>query len=125
MDFTWTVLLSTFFVKRRSRSTLINGLDFWRLVFPGHPALHFECLPVKQSQSCLKLSFICFSVSSASCFISSLNISFNESHIFDMTHMIMDGRTVGTDWYGTVRDTDFWYEILFGTVRGTDFGPEF
>ena len=28
----------------------------------------------------------------------------------------MDGRTVGTDWYGTVRGTDFWYEILFGTV---------
>ena len=37
----------------------------------------------------------------------------------------MDGRTVGTDWYGTVRGTDFWYEILFGTVRGTEFGPEF
>ena len=37
----------------------------------------------------------------------------------------MDGRTVGTDWYGTVHGTDFWYEILFGTVRGTEFGPEF
>ena len=37
----------------------------------------------------------------------------------------MDGRTVGTNWYGTVRGTNFWYEILFGTVRGTEFGPEF
>ena len=37
----------------------------------------------------------------------------------------MDARTVGTNWYGTVRGTDFWYEILFGTVRGTEFGPEF
>ena len=37
----------------------------------------------------------------------------------------MDGRTVGTNRYGTERGTDFWYEILFGTVRGTDFGPEF
>ena len=33
--------------------------------------------------------------------------------------MSMDGRRVGTDCYGTVRGTDFWYEILFGTVRGT------
>ena len=37
----------------------------------------------------------------------------------------MDGRTNGTDWYGTVRGTDFWYEILFGSVRGTDFGTVF
>ena len=36
----------------------------------------------------------------------------------------MNGRTVGTDWYGTVRGTDCWYEILFGTVRGTDFGTK-
>ena len=49
----------------------------------------------------------------------------------------LNGRTVGTNWYGTVRGTDFWYEILFGLVRGmnfstkligtvrsTDFGPE-
>ena len=27
----------------------------------------------------------------------------------------MDGRTVGTNWYGTVHGTDFWYGILFGT----------
>ena len=26
---------------------------------------------------------------------------------------------------GTVRGTDFWYEILFGPVRGTDFCPNF
>ena len=37
----------------------------------------------------------------------------------------MDGRTVGTEWYGTVRGTDFWYEIFIGTVRGTVLGPEF
>ena len=39
--------------------------------------------------------------------------------------MIMDGRTAGTNRYGTERGTDFWYEILFGTVRGTDFGTKF
>ena len=38
---------------------------------------------------------------------------------------IMDGSTVGTNWYGTVRGTDFRYEILFGTVRSTDFGTDF
>ena len=37
----------------------------------------------------------------------------------------MDGRTAGTNRYGTERGTDFWYEILFGTVRGTDFGTKF
>ena len=37
----------------------------------------------------------------------------------------MNGRTIGTYWYGTVRGTDFGYEILFGTVRGTDFGQDF
>ena len=37
----------------------------------------------------------------------------------------MDGRTVGTNWNGTVRGTDFRYEILFATVRGTDFGYRF
>ena len=33
--------------------------------------------------------------------------------------------TVGTNWYGTVRGTDFWYAILFGTVRGSDYGTRF
>ena len=37
----------------------------------------------------------------------------------------MDGRTVGTNWYGTVRGTDFRSEILFGTVRGTDLVRNF
>ena len=49
----------------------------------------------------------------------------------------MDGRTVGTDWYGTwygflVRNFIWygtWYGIrsgiFVGTVRGTDFGPDF
>ena len=49
----------------------------------------------------------------------------------------MDGRTVGTDWYGTwygflVRNFIWygtWYGIrsgiFIGTVRGTDFGPDF
>ena len=31
----------------------------------------------------------------------------------------MDGRTVGTNWYGTERGTDLWYEILYDTVRGS------
>ena len=31
----------------------------------------------------------------------------------------MDGRTVGTDWYGTIRGMCFWSEILF--VRGPRF----
>ena len=31
----------------------------------------------------------------------------------------MDGRTIGTNWYGTVRGMNFWYEILFGTVNVT------
>ena len=39
--------------------------------------------------------------------------------------MSMDGRTVGTNLYGTVRGTDFWYEISFGSVRGTNFGTKF
>ena len=50
------------------------------------------------------------------------HVSFRWRRMVDLS---MDGRTVGTDWYGTVRGTDFWYEILFGTVRGTEFGPEF
>ena len=33
----------------------------------------------------------------------------------------MDSRTVGTNWYGMVRGTDFWYKIMFGTVRVTEF----
>ena len=36
----------------------------------------------------------------------------------------MDGRTVGANWYGTVRETDFWNEILFVSVRGTNFGTK-
>ena len=32
----------------------------------------------------------------------------------------MDGRTVGTDWYGTIRGTDFWSEIL-GRWSGTGY----
>ena len=36
----------------------------------------------------------------------------------------MDGRTIGTNWYGTVRGMNFWYEILFGTVHGTKFGTK-
>ena len=32
----------------------------------------------------------------------------------------MDDRSVGTNWYGTVRGTNFWYDILFGSVRDTE-----
>ena len=46
----------------------------------------------------------------------------------------MDGRSAGTNRYGSVRGTDFclygtWYgfryRVLFGTVRVTDFGTDF
>ena len=33
----------------------------------------------------------------------------------DLTFRSMDDRSVGTNWYGTVRGTNFWYDILFGT----------
>ena len=36
----------------------------------------------------------------------------------------MDGRTAGTNRYGTERGTDFWYGILFGTVPGTEYGTD-
>jgi len=38
--------------------------------------------------------------------------------------LVMVGRTVGTNWYGTIRGTDFCYEISFGSVCGTDFGTK-
>ena len=36
----------------------------------------------------------------------------------------MDGRTVGTDWYRTIRGIDFCSEILFGPVRGPEWGTK-
>ena len=38
---------------------------------------------------------------------------------------VMNGRTVGTNWYGAVRRTDLWYEVLSGTVRRKDFDTNF
>ena len=43
----------------------------------------------------------------------------------DFTKVPKTWTAVPSVWIGTVRGTDFWYEILFGTVRGTDFGQDF
>ena len=53
--------------------------------------------------------------------VSLVGVSYNERGLLQIRLMSMNGRTVGTDWYGTGRGTNFWYEILFGTARGIDF----